>query len=129
MLFTKAGTEEISDFVKDEGNLNAEAVMGAEKESRLMLRGIAIDPPEPEEDHKIHLMTHDRIAQSQEYQDAINENPQIEQLFNDHIAQHEQMEQEQMMQEQMPQQPPVGTTQPQPSEQELANQLTNANKV
>jgi len=67
-----------------DGGQDEDAQMAkAQWENQVMLRGMALDPTEGASE--MHTMVHLWFTESQEYQDAIKENPGLEDIFKRHI--------------------------------------------
>ena len=126
-FFRKAGIDEMNEYVKDETMLSSEAVMFQEKECRMMMRGLSIDPAEIDENHDIHLATLQRISESEEYETPLEEDPIVQQMFVQHGQSHEELKAQLEMEAQQRQGgqgglPPGSEPVPKP---ELAAQQTN----
>lgn len=70
-------------WMSDRGMDDDAQMAKAQWENQAMLRGLALDPTEGASE--MHTMVHLWFTESQEYQDAIKEKPELDEIFKRHI--------------------------------------------
>lgn len=70
-------------WMTDKGQDDEGQMAKAQWENQVMLKGLALDPTEGASE--MHTMVHLWFTESQEYQDAIKENPALDEIFKRHI--------------------------------------------
>lgn len=70
-------------WMTDKGMDEDDQMAKAQWENQIMLKGLALDPTQ--DASEMHTMVHLWFTESQQYQDAIKENPAIDEIFKRHI--------------------------------------------